>query len=859
MAARGSQHVRGLHVAQNDEPTPEAPRPGEPWVDFEFRAAIREYFALLEAELDRVPAEKAAAWRRVIVDAPARNRGSVEYRFQNISHVLSVLGYPWVRGYPPAKNTGKGLPPIVVEELAARPGLHARLEAMKEQPLGQTPAGPPHEGSYGRATETSSTNPEAPPAALPVNEFTVRLLGWHAHAEGGVSVPFRERGRPLGRTIETTLSANLKRAANAILAGEAGPRWIFLVGGPGNGKSQMVEEFVRFLDVPPAGLAGELQKAFALNPIPRKVDLSIPDAQDGEWSFRQLTLIQDASSSDRADGNAAALLVEDLEDLMTGDQPGGHVFVCSANRGLLAKAVRASGSTSAARGLLREVFRRTGLGEEALIEPNRQTWPLSVEGIDPNLVAAWPLDAESLLVGPASGFSQLLGEATSQAHWEAGPCGTCPSQGLCPIFANAVSLRDPATATSLVSNLRRAELASGQRINFRMAFSMVAELIVGDASDFIGAVDRTPCGWVHARAALASEDTKRGVAAIAELLAHEWPSALVPLPTLDPSASFSEDATTAGAATAAEIFRGLEAAETTRKTRELTPVRELVRDTIASVIDPALWSPTAATDPLRVVEDVFAQGISEGLDSWPPLAPPSALQRKVIGHLQRAEEEAEERFAAVGRVAAQRVTAAARVSAATIAKRSVGLRLGITSQDELLGAYEKAIRSAAQLQSLRSILKQVIGSQRFVADALAGFGSVESSGATAELRAVPMAIGQILPAPAPSAERAAHDLPIVLIELQPPPNARHRPIPLTFALFRALRLFESGADNASLPASVRASLDALGQAYASRASRNVQAFRDWDNDFVIVAVGHEEIVRLVLPADGGDLLVPEVS
>jgi hypothetical protein len=863
MAPRGSRHSTGdFKVVQNDEPPPDAPRPGERWADFEFRVAIREYLPLLEAELDGLPAEKAAAWRRVMAGAPARSKGSVEYRFQNISHVLAGLGYPWVRGYPPASNTGHDLPPIVVDELARRPELEARLKAMKDDPTtGTTTGSPAEESSTSTAGTFSGGSAQAPAGVLPVNPYAAELLGWHAHAQGGVSVPFRRRGRPLGRTVETTLHANLKRAAETIKAAEPGPRWIFLVGGPGNGKSQMVEEFGRFLDdaAPGAGLADALEKAFAADPVPRRVDFPLPEPGEGEWVFRQLTVIQDASSSDRPDGNAAALLVDDLEGLLAGDRPAGHVFICSANRGLLARAVRTSGSASAARALLREVFRWTGLGEEALSDPMHKTWPLATDGLNPSLVAAWPLDAESLLAGETPGFAQLLQEATRQEHWEDGVCSTCPSRVLCPFLANAVSLRDPSVAGNLINVLRRAELASGQRINFRMSFSMVAELMVGDASDFDGAPDGTPCGWIHARVALASEDTKRGVAAVAELVAHESAFALVPLPTIDPRASFSEDATTAGAGTASDVFRGLEAAAATRESRAVTPVRELVRDTVASLIDPAAWSPTAHTDPLRVVEDVFAQGVSEGVAAWPAAALPTDLELRLIDHLRRAEEEAEERFAAVGRVAAQRVTAAARVAAATIAKRSIGVRLGITNQDDLLAAYGNAVRSAEQLLALRSILRDVIGSRRFVADALAGFGSVESSGSTALLRAAPMTIGPILPAPPMSADRAAHDLPVVLIELRPAPDARHRPMPLTFALFRALRLFEAGAANASLPASVRASLDALGQAYASRASRNTQALRNRDNDFAIMSVGGDEIIRLVLPADGGDLLVPEVS
>jgi hypothetical protein len=847
-------------MEQGHGPPSDAPRSGERWAEFELRAAIREYFGLLEADLDGRPAEKAAAWRRVMADAPARTRGSVEYRFQNISHVFDGLGYRWVRGYPPAANTGHDLPPVVLEELGRRPELEARLKAMNDESA--PPAELSAEGSPTLEAETASDQPAQEPAELlPVNAYLAELLAWHAHTQGGVSVPFRGRGRPLGQTVETTLYANLKRAAEAITASEPGPRWIFLVGGPGNGKSQMVEEFARFLDSasPGAGLLAELQQAFAADPIPRRVDITISGAGHGEWALQHLTIIQDASSSDRADGDAAALLVDDLEELLSRANPAGHVFVCSANRGLLARAVRASSSSSVARDLIREVFRWTGLGEEALRDPKHNTWPLAVDGIEPRLIGAWPLDTESLLLGEPAPFTQLIEEATKEEHWEAAACGACPSRPLCPLLANAKALRDQPVANALIRVLRRAELASGQRINFRMAFSLVAELLVGDASDFVDAPDRTACGWVHSRVAIAPEDTKRGVAAVAELMAHQYQFALVPLPIIDPRALYSEDATTAGAPMASEVFRGVEGAETTRAGRALTPIRELLRDSVSSVIDPVAWSPTQPGDPLRVAEDAFAQGVREGVGQWPAIAPPTALQSRLLEQLGRAEEEAEARFVAVGRIAAQRVTAAARVAAATIAKRSIGVRLGITSENELLAAYETAIRNAPDLLALRSTLKDLIGNQAFTADALAGFGSVDSLGPKAMLRALPMAIAQVLPAPTLSYERAAHDLPVVLVELQPAPNARYRPMPLTFALFRALKLFESGAANASLPASVRASLAELGQAYASHASRNEQALRNRDNDFAILSVGGDEIARFVLPADGGDVLVPEVS
>ena len=108
------------------------------------------------------------------------------------------------------------------------------------------------------------------------NPHVLDLLAWHAHEAGGVRVPFRGGGEPLGRVVETPLVLRLKALAADIASGARSPRWVFLVGGPGNGKSQMVELFVRELGAR-LGCEPQLvrlaQDAFSSRPIPRVVEL----------------------------------------------------------------------------------------------------------------------------------------------------------------------------------------------------------------------------------------------------------------------------------------------------------------------------------------------------------------------------------------------------------------------------------------------------------------------------------------------------------------------------------------------------------------------------------------------------------
>jgi hypothetical protein len=110
------------------------------------------------------------------------------------------------------------------------------------------------------------------------NPHVKRLLSWHGHDSGGVHVPFQQTGSPLDEPIETGLIRRLRSLARALATGNTPvPRWIFLVGGPGNGKSETVQDFLVHLDNQ-LGMGGQLRQVLEIK--------FRPDPVLANWNIR---------------------------------------------------------------------------------------------------------------------------------------------------------------------------------------------------------------------------------------------------------------------------------------------------------------------------------------------------------------------------------------------------------------------------------------------------------------------------------------------------------------------------------------------------------------------------------------------
>lgn len=95
----------------------------EAWNDLEIDLIVADYFAMLIEELAGRPFNKSEHNRalQALLKDSARNRGSIEFKHQNISAVMLGLGQPWINGYKPAANFQNALVDGVLRWLDSHP------------------------------------------------------------------------------------------------------------------------------------------------------------------------------------------------------------------------------------------------------------------------------------------------------------------------------------------------------------------------------------------------------------------------------------------------------------------------------------------------------------------------------------------------------------------------------------------------------------------------------------------------------------------------------------------------------------------------------------------------------------------
>lgn len=656
-------------------------------------------------------------------------------------------------------------------------------------------------------------------------------------------MPFQPQANPVGQIIETPLVRRLRDLARDIAArADSTPRWIFLVGGPGNGKSETVQDFLSCLDASLGSggiLVEALRRAFSRpGLLPRKVEIQAGELGSAGPSFAanvgRLILIQDATATENALGNAAVELADDLADLLTYPSTDPvPVFVACANRGLLARAMneaaRSFGSSNEVTQLLATVIQASSVGPE--MTGGRACWPLPGN----NHFACWPLDMESLIgkEGAASPVDTVFRLATDEALWEVdGRCRDCSAHTLCPFRQSAEWLRSEASRQNLLALLRRGELARGQRWNFRDVFSLAAELLVGQWSDFEPADH--PCAWIHQEYAGATTSPPEPQSVLA-LALRLYPHALFRGGhAREAAATYIEER--GGSSSLPSLTNDLLAGivngtgETSTK-----PIREiLARD--YERLDPAASSPTDPSHLLRVLEDGFCQSIVQGRSASIQVVL-SASEDLLLEALENAEAE----WDLLGRESAVAVNAVCvlRMVAAMIAKRSAGVRLGHHALDKLLADYEAAIRDPAMLADIRAAIQPLLGTTGSNFNLLEIFGQpTGEKQPLVSLQGPPPGIRSVL-APVATPSSPGHDVPF--IEFTEPTYR----IPLTFEFFLALRLRREGCAGSSLPASVRAALDRVRHRFAGELCRNDELFVD-GRAFIALATGQ----RITVPAQG---------
>jgi hypothetical protein len=92
------------------------------WSDAENDSVVLAYLDMLGRELRHEPYVKTETNRRV-QQATGRSKGSVEFKFANVSAVLNEMHHPYIRGYQPRSNFQDSLRDAVLRHVHDVPGL----------------------------------------------------------------------------------------------------------------------------------------------------------------------------------------------------------------------------------------------------------------------------------------------------------------------------------------------------------------------------------------------------------------------------------------------------------------------------------------------------------------------------------------------------------------------------------------------------------------------------------------------------------------------------------------------------------------------------------------------------------------
>lgn len=95
---------------------------GQDWTAAELDLVVADYVRMLQAELAGETYSKTEH-RTALMQLIGRNKGSIEFKHQNISAVLQEIGLPWIDGYKPRSNYQSALFSAIERQLEANPGL----------------------------------------------------------------------------------------------------------------------------------------------------------------------------------------------------------------------------------------------------------------------------------------------------------------------------------------------------------------------------------------------------------------------------------------------------------------------------------------------------------------------------------------------------------------------------------------------------------------------------------------------------------------------------------------------------------------------------------------------------------------
>lgn len=664
--------------------------------------------------------------------------------------------------------------------------------------------------------------------------FPEGLINWAGHRDGGVRRPFRDStGRPTGSQIETPLVKRLKNWVTDLFEGKNVPKAIFLVGGPGNGKTDTVEGCITFLDEK-INASGFLINAFrekyqAVNDKlpPRKIVVHLPNVKPDlpEHLRVSISLVQDATERDLSRVESPEeVLLEDLERVL--NSGNDDIYLCCVNRGILASASELAHEKSTYSDVSNLLNMMTKSVTSSATSPS--CWPLEQF---PN-IAVWPMDVESLVDKSTTedGVTvahQIFEVALDERLWKE----PCQLKTRCPFCQNRKILTKGRALDSLIEFLHFYELSSGKRWTFRDLFSLVPYLLVGDHSEleFKGKI-LAPCDWAAEQIRISKEgnegspEKSRALFLLMSRLYHHrlfpvWPSFDKGDVRLARNVLMKGSELNNGINSARSFFNFMNYSRTLNKALS-GDIPQRVRSSFGPTLDPALASQQeilfenqGKLITVAEVEERFSLSINDGVKSV--LNQLETLEKDVLRQLVEADEALMEDKLPRNRAKDARILQSnLRQYSSRLVKRSIGTKNGICRNVSIYKRYASTIENASKLNEVRRALKSLLNDShnRFCASLATTFGQpvAHKSKDISLILESPINVTRMTRETLTG--RPKEYLPYLVVD-------KHF-VPLTFELFQALVDVSDGLHESSLSSEIFSLLDRVKSLVSGRVVRD---------------------------------------
>ena len=665
--------------------------------------------------------------------------------------------------------------------------------------------------------------------------FPAQLLTWAGNRSGGVRRPFDDSsGRPGRDVFKTNLLVRLQNWCNEIGSGSvSAPRLILLVGGPGNGKTEAIENTMAWLDEA-LGCSGSLVEELSLSfrpsegKVPRLVSADAGRFSKPAREGLGLAIVQDASVVAGATAKSAAeLLLDELDGACASGAKG--LYLCCVNRGVLDDALILAAETgrSASRALLEKVTRAVSLLPDA-----PQCWPLSGQ----SEVALWPMDMESLLVGTEDGgpppARHILQRAIAADLWPV--AGTCEAGPRCPFCTSREQLSHVREESALLAMLRWYELGSGKRWSFRDLFSLFSYLLAGHRHETLNS-ELAPCAWAASmaiaddQAARSSKPTAKTSSAIFELVMAQYHHALFHSWDRDAGPSLLKDIKELGIQDN-NTAMGLQWFLSARRSPYLPAMIEGLLESFSGLLDPALASPDTVVEVsrstkyrFRDIDTRFSRSVSEGLEYVRKSRILTSLEVELLRRLAELDTFLSKQDVRKKRPAtATRVQRLVRDFSCRFVRRSIGVRTMTVLDAPILQDFQKVVEDKLD-DSVFDIAREIEGllnkDRGFEVSLTTTFGQPLPPSNIQALLVVPKRNVQ----PASALSEGRPRAPLRFVEVGEGRSAQA--VALTYDLFKAVKDIKRGMSTASLPRSVLALLDTTGARLAGPIVRDETVLR----------------------------------